>query len=132
MKKYHLLLFFATFISCASQLGTSSEDFIEPEPIEIVLRKDVFIDKGVFQVSYNEEFQQPNWVEYVASNRAKNVSRGDLDFFLNPMCTQAIITITQTILGIEVIWLRLLLLQIPLKISKQPSPTSTALCNGIS
>ena len=81
MKKYHFLLFFATIMSCSSQLGTSSKDFIEPEPIEIILRKDVFIDKGIFQISYNEEFQQPNWVEYVASNRPKNVSRGDLDFF---------------------------------------------------
>ena len=84
MKKYHFLLFFATIISCSSQLGTSSEDFIQLEPIEIILRKDVFIDKGIFQISYNEEFQQPNWVEYVASNRPKNVSRGDLDFFSEP------------------------------------------------
>ena len=84
MKKYHFLLFFATLISCTSQLGTSSGEPIEIEPIEVVLRKDVFIDKGIFQISYNEEYQQPNWVEYIASNRPKNVSRGDLDFFAEP------------------------------------------------
>lgn len=84
MKKYYFLLIFATLISCTSQLGTSSGDPIEIEPIEVVLRKDVFIDKGIFQISYNEEYQQPNWVEYIASNRPKNVSRGDLDFFAEP------------------------------------------------
>ena len=68
MKKYYFLLFFATLISCTSQLGTSSGEPIEIEPIEVALRKDVFIDKGIFQ----------------ASNRPKNVSRGDLDFFAEP------------------------------------------------
>ena len=84
MKKYYFLLIFATLSSCTSHLGTSSGDPIEIEPIEVVLRKDVFIDKGIFQISYNEEYQQPNWVEYIASNRPKNVSRGDLDFFAEP------------------------------------------------
>jgi len=71
-KKY-LLLFFIILFSCSESEG---EDSIP------VLRSNVLIDKGIFKVSYNEIFEQPNWIEYTVSNRPKNVDRGNKDFYL--------------------------------------------------
>jgi endonuclease G len=48
---------------------------------------DVLIDKGIYKVSYNEPYEQPNWVEYTVSNRPKNVDRGSKDFYLEPGVT---------------------------------------------
>ena len=71
-KKY-LLLFFIILFSCSESEG---EDSIP------VLRSNVLIDKGIYKVSYNEIFEQPNWIEYTVSNRPKNVDRGNKDFYL--------------------------------------------------
>ena len=46
------------------------------------LREEVIINKGIFTVSYNEVYEQPNWIEYSVSNRPKNVDRGNKDFYL--------------------------------------------------
>jgi len=72
-KKYLLLLFFIILFSCSESEG---EDSVS------TLRSNVIIDKGIFKVSYNEIFEQPNWVEYTVSNRPKNVDRGNKDFYL--------------------------------------------------
>ena len=71
-KKYLLLPLIILF-SCSESEG---EDSIP------VLRSNVLIDKGIFKVSYNEIFEQPNWIEYTVSNRPKNVDRGNKDFYL--------------------------------------------------
>ena len=71
-KKYLLLLLIILF-SCSESEG---EDSIP------VLRSNVLIDKGIFKVSYNEIFEQPNWIEYTVSNRPKNVDRGNKNFYL--------------------------------------------------
>ncbi len=46
------------------------------------LRDVVIFDKGIYKVSYNEIYQQPNWIEYDVSNRPKNVDRANRDFYL--------------------------------------------------
>ena len=48
------------------------------------LREEIIINKGIFTVSYNEVYEQPNWIEYSVSNRPKNVDRGNKDFYLEP------------------------------------------------
>ncbi|MEK9614137.1 MAG: DNA/RNA non-specific endonuclease [Flavobacteriaceae bacterium] len=35
-----------------------------------------------YQVSYNEIYEQPNWVDYVVTDRPKNVDRGNMNFHL--------------------------------------------------
>ena len=47
-------------------------------------REQVIINKGIYIVSYNEVYEQPNWIEYSVSNRPKNVDRGNKDFYLEP------------------------------------------------
>ena len=74
MKFYSRLLLLVFFICCG-------EDEIDGEkykgPREIVM-----IDKGIYKVSYNEIYEQPNWIEYTVSNRSKNVERGSKNFYL--------------------------------------------------
>ena len=73
VKKYLLLLSFIILFSCGESGGEESIS---------TLRSNVMIDKGIYKVSYNEMFEQPNWIEYTVSNRPKNVDRGNKDFYL--------------------------------------------------
>ena len=45
------------------------------------LRTDVRVKNQVFEVSYNEVLEGPNWVVYHATNRPTNVNRGSMDFY---------------------------------------------------
>ena len=77
MKKYIFLFSFLFLLSCEDENeGPFSGD-----------KYDVLIDKGIYKVSYNESYEQPNWVEYTVSNRPKNVDRGSKDFYLEPGVT---------------------------------------------
>ena len=75
MKKFILLLSFLFLFSCSEN---------ESEVSLSGLRDNVIIDKGIYKVSYNETYEQPNWIEYVVSNRSKNVDRGNKDFYKEP------------------------------------------------
>ena len=70
--KYVLLLFFLFFFSCEEEKNDSVSS----------LRNNLIIDKNIYIVSYNEFYEQPNWIEYVVSNRPKNVDRGNKNFYL--------------------------------------------------
>ena len=70
----YILIFL--LVSCES----SSSDCCISNP----LREEVIINKGIYIVSYNEVYEQPNWIEYSVSNRPKNVDRGNKDFYLEP------------------------------------------------
>jgi len=70
--KYVLLLFFLIFFSCEEEKNDSLSS----------LRNNLIIDKNIYIVSYNEFYEQPNWIEYVVSNRPKNVDRGNKNFYL--------------------------------------------------
>ena len=58
--------------------GSSSK---EENSNQINLRSAVIVDKGIYTVSYNEIYEQPNWLTYTVSNRAKNVDRGSMNFY---------------------------------------------------
>lgn len=45
------------------------------------LRSEVIISNNVFTVSYNEIFEQPNWVKYTVRDIEKKFDRGSLDFY---------------------------------------------------
>jgi len=63
-----LLLVFIVSISCVSQEN-------------IGFRENIVIKNNVFEVSYNEVFEQPNWIKYEVRNIFKMVDRGSLDFY---------------------------------------------------
>jgi endonuclease G len=72
MKKLYFLLSFLFLINCDDK---NENSFSEP-------KNNLIIDKGIYKVSYNEAYEQPNWVEYTVSNRPKNVDRGSKNFYL--------------------------------------------------
>ena len=74
MKKFILLLSFLFLFSCEDQ----------NDGLFSGRQHSVIIDKGIYKVSYNESYEQPNWIEYTVSNRSKNVDRGNKDFYLEP------------------------------------------------
>tara|TARA_B100000768_G_C11284285_1_gene380978 strand:- start:8282 stop:8899 length:618 start_codon:yes stop_codon:yes gene_type:complete len=76
IKKYIYLLFILLFFSCGED-ENEGEKYKGPREI-------VMIDKGIYKASYNEIYEQPNWIEYTVSNRPKNVDRGSKDFYLEP------------------------------------------------
>ena len=45
-------------------------------------RNDLIIQGSIFKVSYNEVYQQPNWIEYKVRNISKNFNRKGLDFYV--------------------------------------------------
>ena len=45
-------------------------------------RNDLIIQGGIFKVSYNEVYQQPNWIEYKVRKISKKFNRKGLDFYV--------------------------------------------------
>jgi len=45
-------------------------------------RNDLIIQGSIFKVSYNEVYQQPNWIEYKVRNISKKFNRKGLDFYV--------------------------------------------------
>jgi len=76
MNYFFKFILILLLVSCES----SSSDCCISNP----LREEVIINKGIYIVSYNEVYEQPNWIEYSVSNRTKNVDRGNKDFYLEP------------------------------------------------
>ena len=44
--------------------------------------KNFIIEGSIFKVSYNEEYEQPNWIEYKVRNIKKNFDRKGLSFHI--------------------------------------------------
>lgn len=45
------------------------------------LNDSVYVKTSIFEVSYNENLEGPNWVKYHATNRPTNVNRGHMNFY---------------------------------------------------
>ena len=67
MKKYILIIFI--LLSC------SENNDNEPEIIQ--KRSEVIIENNVFKISYNENKEQPNWIEYTVKDFVKVADRGN-------------------------------------------------------
>lgn len=64
------------FISCLNEK--------EVEKLNLgPLREEVIVENNVFKVSYNENKQQPNWIEYKVRNITKVADRDGMDFYLD-------------------------------------------------
>ena len=77
-KKHGLLWVFAALLMLGL-VQCTSEAAAEPAPR--MLRTEVIVDRGVFQVSYNEQYEQPNWVIYPVRSVPKNVDRAGMNFY---------------------------------------------------
>ena len=72
MKKYLFLIFI--LFSCVENIDNEIEN--------VKKRSEVIIENNVFKISYNENKEQPNWIEYTVRDIVKVADRGNMDFYL--------------------------------------------------
>ena len=90
MHKY--FLFFLIIIgSCQKEENKSNEKVSIEDPqfneLEISQQLDrekidsILVTTNIFQISYNEIFEQPNWVKYTVKDIVKNADRDGMNFY---------------------------------------------------
>jgi len=90
MQKYLLILLIITG-SCQKEENKSTDKASIEEPqfnqLEISQELDrdkidsILVTTNIFQISYNEIFEQPNWVKYTVRDIVKNADRDGMNFY---------------------------------------------------
>ena len=90
MHKY-LLIFLIITVSCQKEENKSTDKASIEEPqfnqLEISQELDrdkidsILVTTNIFQISYNEIFEQPNWVKYTVRDIVKNADRDGMNFY---------------------------------------------------
>ena len=90
MHKY-LLIFLIITVSCQKEENKSTDKTTVEEPqfdqLEISQELDrdkidsILVTTNIFQISYNEIFEQPNWVKYTVRDIVKNADRDGMNFY---------------------------------------------------
>jgi len=82
MSRY-LILFLFFFASCSKQNSSSIET--ETDLITNSLTREridsLLVSNNIFQISYNEKYEQPNWVKYTVRDIVKNADRDGMQFY---------------------------------------------------
>ena len=80
-----LILFFLLSTSCSKQESTSSQTQIDTNSNTILLNRvrvdSLLVSNNIFQISYNEKYEQPNWVKYTVRDIVKNADRDGMQFY---------------------------------------------------
>ena len=84
MQKF--ILFFLIILSSCGKEGSKSnnEDLIDDSISKQLDREridSITINTNIFQISYNEKFEQPNWVKYTVRDIVKNADRTGMNFY---------------------------------------------------
>ena len=90
MHKY-FLFFLIIICSCQKEENKSTDKATIEEPqfnqLEISQELDrdkidsILVTTNIFQISYNEIFEQPNWVKYTVRDIVKNADRDGMNFY---------------------------------------------------
>ena len=90
MHKY-LLIFLIIIVSCQKEENkpTDKASIEEPQFNQLEISQELDRDKidsilvttNIFQISYNEIFEQPNWVKYTVRDIVKNADRDGMNFY---------------------------------------------------
>ena len=90
MQKY-LLIFLIITGSCQKEENKSNDKASINEPqfnqLEISQQLDrdkidsILVTTNIFEISYNEVFEQPNWVKYTVRDIVKNADRDGMNFY---------------------------------------------------
>ena len=79
----YLILFLVFFASCSKQNSSSIET--ETDLITNSLTREridsLLVSNNIFQISYNEKYEQPNWVKYTVKDIVKNADRDGMQFY---------------------------------------------------
>ena len=86
----YLILFLVFFASCSKQNSSSIET--ETDLITNSLTREridsLLVSNNIFQISYNEKYEQPNWVKYTVRDIVKNADRDGMQFYtVDPIYT---------------------------------------------
>ena len=84
MKKFFLLSLFI-ILSCNKEI---KNDTVVDHSNETILENlnrprldSIIILSNIFEISYNEKYEQPNWVKYTVRNIIKNADRDGMNFY---------------------------------------------------
>ena len=76
-------LFF--FVSCSKQdssyVKTENENNSNTSSLTRERVDSLLVSNNIFQISYNEKYEQPNWVKYTVRDIIKNADRAGLEFY---------------------------------------------------
>jgi len=80
-----LILFFLLSTSCSKQESSSSQTQIDNNSNTSLLNRvrvdSLLVSNNIFQISYNEKYEQPNWVKYTVRDIVKNADRDGIEFY---------------------------------------------------
>ena len=81
----YLILCLIFFTSCSKQDSTSVKTVNENNSNTNSLTRarvdSLLVSNNIFQISYNEKYEQPNWVKYTVRDIVKNADRDGIEFY---------------------------------------------------
>ena len=73
------------FITCSKQDSSSVKTENENNSNTSSLTRErvdsLLVSNNIFQISYNEKYEQPNWVKYTVRDIIKNADRAGIQFY---------------------------------------------------
>ena len=83
--KIKILVIFILLSSCTKQENSGSDIKDKINSDDIVLNRpkldSIIVSTNIFQISYNEIYEQPNWVKYTVRDIVKNADRDGMQFY---------------------------------------------------
>jgi endonuclease G len=83
--KIKILVIFILLSSCTKQENSGSDLKDQINSDDIVLNRpkldSIIVSTNIFQISYNEIYEQPNWVKYTVRDIVKNADRDGMQFY---------------------------------------------------
>lgn len=83
--KIKVLVIFILLSSCSKQESSGSEIKDQIYSEDLVLNRpkldSIIVSTNIFQISYNEIYEQPNWVKYTVRDIIKNADRDGMQFY---------------------------------------------------
>ena len=84
MIRYFILCLFV-FASCSKQdsssVKTDNENNLNTSSLTRERVDSLLVSNNIFQISYNEKYEQPNWVKYTVRDIVKNADRDGMEFY---------------------------------------------------
>ena len=76
---------FNFFVSCSKQdssyVKTENENNSNTSSLTRERVDSLLVSNNIFQISYNEKYEQPNWVKYTVRDIVKNADRDGIEFY---------------------------------------------------
>ena len=81
----YLILCLIFFSSCSKQdsssVNTENENNSNTSSLTRARVDSLLVSNNIFQISYNEKYEQPNWVKYTVRDIVKNADRDGIEFY---------------------------------------------------